>query len=87
MVIQLLVENAIKHNRITKKEPLRISITTCSSCLVVTNNYQPRKEKPASTGIGLQNIRERYQILSDKEPSFELHNSNYVAKLPILPPS
>ena len=84
LALQTLVENAIKHNRITKKEPLHISIFTDGESLVVQNNFQPRPEKPSSTGIGLQNITDRYHMLSDHEPCFQLQNEHYVAKLPLI---
>ncbi|MEM9328719.1 MAG: sensor histidine kinase [Bacteroidota bacterium] len=84
LALQTLVENAIKHNRITKKDPLHISIYNEGDNLVVQNNFQPLPEKPASTGIGLQNITDRYHLLSEAEPCFRLQNEHYVAKLPLI---
>ena len=84
--LQTLVENAIKHNRITRKEPLTINIYDESSTLVVENNYQPRNETKRTTGMGLANISERYSILCYKKPEFYLNNTSYLAKLPLIQP-
>jgi len=84
LALQTLVENAIKHNKITKKEPLTISIYTEEAVLVVENNYQPRDDEASSTGIGIQNIRQRYEMLSTDQPSFKLSNDLYIAKLPLI---
>lgn len=86
LALQTLVENAIKHNKITKQEPLTISIYNDNSYLTVENNYQPRPEKSPSTGIGLRNIKERYQMLSSAMPTFAMHNDSYIAKLPLIQP-
>lgn len=84
--LQLLVENAIKHNMVTKEKPLVVSISTENDCIVVKNNLQSREENTTSTGIGLSNLRQRYLLLSDLKPSFIVENEHYIAKLPLIRP-
>lgn len=58
MAIQLLVENAVKHNEISNRNPLHITIRTIDDeTLEVANNLQPRRGATTSTGIGLSNLR------------------------------
>lgn len=83
--LQLLVENAVKHNIVSKKEPLRIEIyTTSEDDLMVCNNLQPKKRKEHSTGIGLKNIKSKYSLL--KQPGFEegIIADRFVVKLPLI---
>ena len=84
LALQTLVENAIKHNQITPKKPLKILIYTDKNEILVENNYQPRDTNVKSTGVGLQNIKDRYALMSEKQPSFLLHNGTYIAKLPLI---
>ena len=84
--VQLLVENAIKHNGFTSRKPLRIAIYLDVDKLVVENNVQPRREAAPSTGHGLQNIKSRYQLLTDEKVSIEKTEHAFIVKLPLLPP-
>ncbi len=87
LALQLLIENAIKHNTFSKKQPLTIDIfIDCKGLLCVENNYQFRQTTGnlPFTGIGLQNILNRYSILSDKIPFFGIENDKFTAKLPLL---
>lgn len=80
--LQLLVENAIKHNIISTEQKLSISITATNDYIIVSNNLQ---KKPAeSSGIGQSNIRERYRLLEEKEPEFAENNGYYIAKIPLV---
>lgn len=65
--VQLLLENAIKHNAFTRKHPMTISIELCEDRLTVTNNKIPIEYQADSLGIGLSNLSDRYKHLSDKE--------------------
>lgn len=68
--LQLLVENAIKHNVISNKHSLIITIeTTPNDTIRVLNNIQPKHEAEAGTGVGLANLTERYKLLFQKELS------------------
>jgi hypothetical protein len=69
--LQLLVENAVKHNVLSKNKPLVIDIfTTTGNKLVVSNNLQIRTIKAPSNKIGLDNIRSKYELLN--EPGFQV---------------
>jgi sensor histidine kinase YesM len=82
--LQLLVENAIKHNKISKEHPLTITIEIENDYLVVKNNLQIRNETIVSTGIGLKNIRERYFLYNKSQPIFEKTNDEFIAKIPLI---
>ncbi len=82
--IQLLIENAIKHNEISKTNPLKISIYSSGQYLIVENNLQPIAIKNDSTGIGLKNLTDRYEHLSALIPEFYVLNNHYIAKIPII---
>jgi LytS/YehU family sensor histidine kinase len=69
--LQLLIENAVKHNVLSKKKPLVIDIfTTTGNKLVVTNNLQIRSIKGPSNRIGLENIKGKYELLN--QPGFQV---------------
>lgn len=82
--LQLLVENAIKHNVVTKEKPLEVFISTEHECVIVKNNLQNRQENISSPGIGLNNLRQRYELLSNLKPTFVIENDHYIAKLPLI---
>lgn len=82
--LQELISNAIKHNAIYADQPLVLHIRAKDEELVVRNNLQAREGKPESTGLGLENIRARYQLLEAKAPNFTITNTEFIAKLPIM---
>lgn len=83
--LQLLIENAIKHNTFSTKSPLTIRLfIDDEDYLNVVNNLQIREKHIASTGIGLQNIRSRYALICDKEPAFRQTEKEFIAKIPLL---
>lgn len=84
LCLQMLVENAIKHNTISQQKPLRVEIFSDGSYLVVRNNLQLRTHIEESAGVGLANIRSRYQLLVDKEPEFTVDGNFYTARLPLI---
>lgn len=84
LTLQILVENALKHNKVAMASPITISITGNKKTLTVTNNIIPKKrESHRSTGIGLKNIRGRYQILSQK-PIKVSDSPQFSVSLPLL---
>lgn len=85
MAIQLLVENAVKHNEISNRNPLHITIRTIGyETLEVANNLQPRRGATTSTGIGLNNLRKRYQLLFNKDIEIqEKENNIFSVKIPL----
>jgi hypothetical protein len=85
LTLQLLIENAVKHNRLSTEEPLKIHIfANEDNELVVQNNLQLRNKEVPSTGLGLKNIQQRYALLSNRPTSFRIENDTYVAKIPLL---
>lgn len=66
MSLQLLLENAIKHNVISRSKPLKIKVTAAGDSLIVENKIQPKSSKIASTKVGLKNINRRYKLLTEK---------------------
>lgn len=85
LALQLLIENAIKHNTFSKKSPLLITMFVDNkNFLNVLNNLQNRETQMVSTGVGLANISKRYALLSEEEPVFELNGSQFIAKIPLL---
>lgn len=82
--LQLLVENAIKHNQVTAEQPLSITIKDEKDMIVVRNSLQLRSESLKSTGIGLNNLNARYEMLASLKPVFIKTEKEYVAKLPLI---
>ncbi|MEA3476926.1 MAG: histidine kinase, partial [Bacteroidota bacterium] len=82
--LQMLVENAIKHNTISEKKPLKIKIFNNNNSLIVKNNLQSKDSINESTKIGLINLTERYQHISEKAPEFYIKDNEYVAEIPLL---
>lgn len=85
MALQILIENAIKHNAFSKSNPLRIEISVDKDdYLIVKNNIQIRENHIQSTRVGLTNIKNRYKLISDKIPVFEKTETEYIAKIPLI---
>ena len=84
LVLQMLVENAIKHNIISEQSPLCIKIYTDGDFIVVENNLQKKEERvEASPGIGLENIRKRYEFLTDKKVDV-IERDKFIVRLPMI---
>ena len=86
LTLQLLIENCVKHNRMSQKEPLVISISIQEEYLVVTNPVRPRSEieRFTSTGIGLANIKDRYRLLTASLVKVEQGKELFTVKIPLL---
>ena len=83
--LQLLLENAVQHNRLSAAEPLRVTIALAGNCLRVANPVQPRLMPAASTGVGLQNIVGRYRLLTDQPVRVAEADGYFTIDLPLLP--
>jgi PAS domain S-box-containing protein len=85
LAVQLLIENAIKHNSMSKKSPLVIDIFIDARCnLNVVNNLQEREARITSTGVGLKNIENRYKLLNNSTPEFLKTDSHFIARIPLV---
>lgn len=82
--LQLLIENATKHNVVSPEQPLRVCISADDECLTVSNNLQLRMNAPASTGLGLRNIRRQYLDLTDVPVVVEQTDTAFRVQLPLL---
>ncbi len=80
--LQMLVENAVKHNVFKKDNPLVIEILEDEDYIIIRNNLNKRRLLNESTGVGLQNIRKRYAIESNKDIILEESDNYFVVKLP-----
>jgi LytS/YehU family sensor histidine kinase len=84
MAIQLLLENAIKHNKISAEAPLQIEVLAKGNRLTVRNNIQLKQEKEPSHELGISNLRERYAALSDQGIEIEETERYFTVHIPIL---
>ena len=82
--LQLLLENAVKHNVVTSLKPLHIRIYEEDDYLYVVNNLQEKQVVKKSSGVGLQNIRQRYAILTKKEMQIFKTDKEFKVRLPML---
>ncbi len=83
LVLQMLVENSLKHNVVSKDKPLRISITAEKESLFVENNLQ-RKSEVTSTGRGLKNIADRYRLFTTREVIITETSTIFKVEIPLL---
>lgn len=82
--LQLLLENAVKHNVVSSSRPLKLSVHEENGLLIVSNNLQEKQVVKKSSGVGLQNIKQRYGILTDREVAIEKTTSEFKVALPML---
>jgi sensor histidine kinase YesM len=85
LTLQLLVENAVKHNSALKDKPLTIEIRTDGAGrLMVKNNLQKKTNRVDSSRIGLKNIREKYQLLNYPEVQIEEGQNEFIVTVPLI---
>jgi two-component system, LytTR family, sensor kinase len=82
--LQMLLENCIKHNVISKDKPLNILIHIDQTSISIHNNLQPKQMPEPSTGLGLENIKKRYAVLSDKTVVVHKTTEYFEVILPLL---
>jgi sensor histidine kinase YesM len=83
--LQLILENAVKHNIISKELPLFIHIIQKENEVWISNTFQPKKTKEEpSTGVGLNNINLRYELLSNRKPEVIQNEEEFLVILPLL---
>jgi len=84
MALQILVENAIKHNIISEESQLEIRISSDDRYIIISNNLNPKLEKEESHELGLENIKGRYKYLSDENIQIEQSADTFEIRLPLL---
>ncbi len=82
--LQLLLENAVKHNVVTPARPLRISVREEDGLLLVTNNLQQKQVVKKSSGVGLQNIQQRYALLTERRLHIGKSDTEFRVAIPVL---
>ncbi|MCF8364177.1 MAG: histidine kinase [Bacteroidales bacterium] len=85
LTLQILIENAVKHNVVSQRKPLAIEIFTRNdNTLLVKNNLQPKANNSYSTGIGLDNIKNRLEMLTDRKMVVEKTENEFIVTIPLL---
>lgn len=99
VTLQILIENALKHNIVSMEQPLRLRIFAeedgggskldgsggkTGAVLTIENSYQPRLSVEESVGTGLQNINDRYRLLSGQGIAVRLDGAHFIVNLPLL---
>lgn len=84
MALQVLIENAVKHNSVSPSNPLKIRISSDNNNLIISNNLNPRVSVESGTGIGIANLDKKYQIISDKHIHLTKDEYAFTVKLPLL---
>lgn len=87
LTLQPLIDNAVKHNTITKNRPFHISIRTEEECLVVTNPIIPKLQPEPCTGIGLENLRNRWELITGRGIEIRNVGGEFVVRLPLQKPT
>lgn len=82
--LQILLENAIKHNEFSERKPLVITLDIQNDKVVITNRVRKKKIKKQSSHIGLQNLNERYKLITEKEIVIEDTSDMFRVTLPLL---
>ena len=84
--LQPLIGNAVKHNTITRSKPFHISIRTENGWLVVSNPKVPKLEPEPSTGIGLENLRNRWHLVTGRDIEIIDTDKEFVVRMPLHTP-
>lgn len=85
LALQLLIENAIKHNIVSSDDPLKIKLTGNGKFIIIENDLQRKTTLgEPSQGIGLENIKNRYKFLSPISVEVSETNGKFIVKLPII---
>ena len=82
--LQILVENAIKHNEFSDENPLRIQIRMEHEVLSVKNEVRKKQLRKPSSGIGLKNLEERYQLITSRNMRIQETENQFIVGLPVL---
>lgn len=83
MALQVLVENAVKHNVVSASKPLHVTISSDGNYLIASNNISPRLRVETSTGIGLKNLSGKCKITTGKDIIINDNRSQFTVKIPL----
>ncbi|BDD08305.1 hypothetical protein FUAX_07370 [Fulvitalea axinellae] len=87
LTLELLVENAVKHNEVSESHPLVVELYAQGNTLIVENRIRLREDyRSDTTKIGLKNLMEKFEILDEKLPEFITENGKFIAKIPLFDP-
>jgi hypothetical protein len=86
MAMELLLENTIKHNEVSKERPLTVQINTHKkNYLTISNKLQPRHDVEPGTKLGLKNILKRYEHYTNLPVVIEKNDHSFIVQIPLLP--
>ncbi|WGK64286.1 histidine kinase [Croceiramulus getboli] len=84
LALQLLLENAVKHNAITPEKKLKVTVSATADRLLIRNNRQPKESVKKSSGVGLQNIRQRYALLTRMPIEIDQNEDHFQVSIPLI---
>jgi len=84
MTLQMIIENAVKHNVISADKPLTVTVSVSNDMIVITNAIRAKKNIQGSTGVGLQNIGNRYRLLISREIKIDNSAGVFTVSLPVI---
>ena len=82
--LQILMENAIKHNIVSEEKPLKVNVFAENGKLVVSNNLQKKNQVNESTGIGLDNIRNRCKLMGNGQVEVNENGTSFTVSIPLI---
>ncbi|NUN68766.1 MAG: histidine kinase [Bacteroidetes bacterium] len=82
--LQILLENAVKHNAFSEEDPLRITVQIHDAAMTVTNDRRNKTTAGTSSGIGLRNLRDRYRLITGQDPAIQDGDGRFTVTLPLL---
>ncbi|MFZ2904807.1 MAG: histidine kinase [Cyclobacteriaceae bacterium] len=85
LALQMLIENAVKHNEVSEENPLEVRVYADGKYIVVENTLQKKTQLGESAGVGLDNIHKRYQFLSNDQVIIDQTSNKFLVKLPVIP--
>ena len=84
LIMQLLIENAVKHNIVSQNKPLTIDIFQKDNLIIVKNNLQEKRSTSYSTEVGLDNIINRYKYFTDNKVAISKTETEFIVEIPII---
>ncbi len=86
LTLQPLMGNAVKHNTITSKQPLHVSIRTEGECLIIENPLRPKLDPEPGVGFGLENLRNRWEMITNQPIEIVRTEEIFMVRLPLQKP-